>query len=215
MAIKVLKGRNVKVEVATVFGAAKAVTAIAKASPAVATSTAHSLTNAAVGYWDAMNGMQELDGMACAIGNPNSNTFELPDVDSTNYTTFTGGNFVPVTSWATLANATKVDIGGGDATKLDVTTLLDTAKQEENGMLAAQTVSIDLLSEQSTSAAVAFLKARARDGGYALIRLTYANGNRRIFRGQPSLPGESMGIDQVASGSLSMSVKGYVIALDA
>jgi hypothetical protein len=215
MGVKVLKGRNVKVEVATVFGPAKAVTAISKASPPVASSAAHTLTNGTVGYWDAMSGMQELDGMACVVKNVAAGTFELPDVDSTNYTAFTSGSFVPVTTWQTLVNSTKVDIAGGDASKLNVTTLIDTSKQEENGMLAAQSVSIDVLSEQSTNAAAAFLKARARDGGFALMRLTYANGSVRVFRGQPSLPGESTGVDAVVSGSLGLTVKGYVIALDA
>lgn len=214
MGVKVLKGRNVKVEVATVFGTAKAVTGITKANPAVATSTAHGLTNGTVGYFDSMAGMQELEGMATAAANVAANTFELLDVDSSSYTTASTGSFVPVTTWATLVNATKVAIGGGDASKLDVTTLLDGNKQEENGMASAQSVSIDVLIEQTTNAAAAYLRARARDGGYAVMRLTYPNGSRRIFRGQPSQPGEDLGIDQNVTGSLSMTVKGYVVMSD-
>ncbi len=214
MGIKVLKGRNVKVEVATVFTAAKLITAITKASPPVVSSAAHGLLSGAVGYFDSMNGMNELDGMAATVANITTGTFELPDVDSSNYTTCTGGNFVPVQTWATLVNSTKVDIGGGDASKIDVTTLLDNSKQEETGMLAAQSVSMDVLIEQTANAAAAFLKQQARQGGYALVRLTYPNGQRRIFRGQPSLPGESVGVDQVVTGSLSMTVKGYVIGTD-
>lgn len=214
MGVKVLKGRNVKVEVATVFGAAKTVTGITKANPGVATSTAHGLTNGTVGYFDGLTGMQELEGMATAAANVAANTFDLLDVDSSSFTTASGGSFVPVTTWATLVNATKVDIAGGDASKLDVTTLLDNSKQEENGMLSAQSVSIDVLIEQTTNAAAAYLRARARDGGYAVMRLTYPNGSRRIFRGQPSQPGEALGVDQNVTGSLSMTVKGYVVMSD-
>jgi len=214
MGIAALKGRNVRVEVATVFALAKVVTAISKANPAVVTSTAHGQLAGAVGYMDKMNGMQELDGMAVAVANPVSATFDLPDVDSTNFTTFTSGEFVPVQTWATLANSTKVDIGGGDATKLDTTVLLDNSKQEENGMLAAQTISIDLLAEQVTNTAAKHLRTVARNGGYALVRVTYPGGQRRIFRGQPSLPGEALGVDAVVSGTIGMTVRGYVVMLD-
>lgn len=214
MGVKTLKGRNVKVEVATVFAAAKTITGIAKANPGVVSSSAHGLLTGAVGYFDKMVGMEELQDMAATAGTVATGTFELPDVDTTNFTNFTSGEFVPVQTWATLANATKVDIGGGDATKLDVTTLLDNSKQEENGMLAAQSISIDLLSEQVTNTAAKHLRTVARNNGYALVRLTYPGGQRRIFRGQPSLPGEALGVDAVVSGTIGMTVKGFVVMTD-
>ena len=214
MGIKVLKGRNVKVEVATAFSAAKVVTGVTKANPGVATSAAHGFVSGQVGYFDVSAGMVELDGQAATADSTTANTFDLTDINTSNYTTFTAGNFVPVQTWATLANSTKVDIAGGEASKMDVTTLLDTLKQEENGMLAAQSVSIDLLAEQVSNAAAKALRTAARDGSYVLMRVTYPNGSRRIFRGQPSLPGESTSIDQVVSGSLSITVKGFVVATD-
>ena len=214
MGVNTLKGRNVKVEVATVFSAAKVITGISKANPGVVSSAAHGLLTGAVGYFDGLVGMEELQGMAATAGAVATGTFELPDVDTTNYTTFVSGNFIPVQTWATLANATKVDIGGGDATKLDVTTLLDNSKQEENGMLAAQSVSIDMLAEQVTNSAAKFLRTQARNNGYVLVRLTYPGGQRRIFRGQPSLPGENVSVDAVVSGTIGMTVKGFVVMTD-
>ena len=214
MGIDVLKGRGVRVEVATVFSAAKVVTAISKGTTASVTSAAHGLLAGAVGYFDTVVGMPELDGMAATAANVTTGAFDLLDVDSTNFGTFTSGNFIPVQTWSTLVNATKVDIAGGDASKQDVTVLLDNQKQEENGMLSAQTVSIDVLIERLTNAAAQFVRRQARSGGFVLFRVTYPSGARRIWRGQPSLPGESTGVDAVVSGSMASTVRGYVVMTD-
>jgi hypothetical protein len=51
------KGRNVRVEVATLFGTAKTVTAVSKANPGVASSAAHGLANASIGYFENVLGL--------------------------------------------------------------------------------------------------------------------------------------------------------------
>lgn len=209
----VLKGRNVKIEVATVYGASKAVTAITKAKPGVATSASHGLTNGTIGYFDSLVGMSEIDGMAISVANTATGTFELQKVDTTNYTAFTSGNFIPVTTWKTLAAATSFQVGGGDASKQDVTTLLDVVRQEENGLLAAQSVSIGSFVEAVVSEAADAVDAAALSNGYLIFRATWPNGYRVIFRGQPSLPGLDLNVDQPVTGGFSCSVKGLVLKL--
>ncbi len=206
------KGRNVRVEVATLFGTAKTVTAVSKANPGVATSAAHGLANASIGYFENVLGMTELDGQVCCVANQATGTFELQAIDTSGFGTFSGGDFIPVTTWKTLSQATSYEIGGGDADKLDGSTLLDTVKQEENGMLAAQTVTFSAFSEPQ---AEAFAKVRqdAKSGAYTVFRITFPNGERRIFRGQPSLPGESVQLSALATSGFSVTVKRDVVYL--
>lgn len=208
------KGRNCRVEIATTFGAAKTLTSISNALPAVFGSTAHGLSDGAIGYVSAVAGMEQLLGQAVSIDSPTTDAFDGEDVDTTSYGTFTSGSLIPVTAWSTLSNIQNYDIGGGASEKLDVTTLIDITKQEETGLLAAQTVTLSGRSE-SQLAAVAAVRAAARNDGYVLVRITCSNGERRIFRGQPSLPGESLGVNQIATGSFDITVKGQVLFLPA
>lgn len=206
------KGRNVRVEIASTYGLSKVVTGVSKASPGVATSAAHGLANASIGYFDSVIGMTELDGQVCCVANQATGTFELQALDTSTYGTFTSGNFIPVTAWKTLSQATSYEIGGGDADKLDSTTLLDTVKQEESGMLAAQTVTFNAFSDPQADA-FAQIRKDAKAGSYTVFRITFPNGERRIFRGQPSLPGESVQLSALATSGFSVSVKRDVIYL--
>ena len=43
-----------------------------------------------------------------------TNTFTLEDIDTTAYPAFTGGQFIPITAWATLAKSTSLAEGGGE-----------------------------------------------------------------------------------------------------
>lgn len=213
MGINVLKGRNVRIEVATALMAAKAVTAVSKANPGVATSAAHGFANGTIGFFDAAAGMSELDGLAVAVANTAAGTFELQRVDTTQFGTYTTGNFVGVQTWQTLAESTSLQVGGGDASKSDITTLLDNVRQEENGMLAAQSISIGTFVAAGVSTAMDAVESAARNNGYLVFRVTWPNGYRVIFRAQPSLPGMDANLDQPVTGGFSASVKGWVTKL--
>lgn len=208
------KGRQCRVEIASTFGSAKTVSAVTKALPAAITSTAHGLTDGTIGYFDTAAGMDELLGQAASVNTVTTNAFEAEGLDSTSFGTFTSGTFTPATAWVTLSNATQYEIGGGAAEALDATTLLDNIRQEQAGLLPAQTVTFTGLSD-SQLAAVLAVRAAALNNGYILVRITCSNGERRVFRGQPSLPSESLGVNQLATGSFDVKVKGQVLFLPA
>lgn len=203
-------GRGVKVEIEKTVGAAKTVSAISLAKPGVATSAAHSLANKSIGYFLGVTGMVQLDGQAVRLANQATNTFELEDIDTTDYAAFTSGTFVPVTAWATMNTATSYQIGGGDADPLDNTTLIDDIKQELNGLLGAQNVAFNLNSETISGEAMAIIKAAARKSASLTVRITLKDGSVRVFRGQPSLPGENVQKGAIGTGNLTFKVKGFV-----
>ena len=210
-----VKGRGVRVEIAATYAAAKVVTAVTTASTGVATSAAHGLANDTVGYWSGVAGMAQLEGQATRVKNTATNSFDLQGLNTSGYSAFTAGNFIPVATWATLSEATSYDIGGGAAEKLDVTRLIDITKQEEQGLLPVRNVTMDVIAQDTPSAAMLLLEAAVQTQGAVVVRITLGNGAVRVYRAEPSLPGESVQQGQVGTGSLDMAVKGFVLKLAA
>lgn len=208
------KGRNCRVEIAATYSAAKTVTAVTKAVPPVVSSATHGLAEGAIGYFETAAGMDELLGQAISVDATAAGTFNAEGLDTTSFGTFTSGTVIPVATWLTLSSATSYSIPEGAGEEQDATTLLDRIKQSQSGLLAAQNVQLSKFSNMQLPA-LAIVRAAALNDGYIMVRITLSNGERRVFRGQPSLPGE----DQSAGGALATSgfgikVKGQVLFLD-
>lgn len=210
-----LIGRNVRVEISKTETAAKTVTAVSLANPGVASSTAHALVDGSVGYFNAVSGMSQLEGQAARVDTVLTDSFAIQGINTTAYPAFTAGTFVPVTAWSTLSRAASYQIGGGDADKIDTTVLLDVIKQEANGLLAAQSVSMELKLETTDDEALGLVRAAAISQAYVVFRITLSDGVQRIFRGQPSLPGENVGQGALGTGNFSVTVKGQILFLPA
>ena len=212
--MSVPKGRNCRVEIAATYSAAKTVTSVTKAVPPVVTSTAHGLTEGTIGYFDSAAGMDELLGQAISVDATAANTFNAEGIDSTNFGTFTSGTVTPVATWLTLSSATSYSIPEGAADELDATTLLDRIKQNQAGLMAAQNVQLSKLSDMQLPA-LAVVRAAALNDGYIVVRITLSNGERRVFRGQPGLPGEEQGVGALATSGFGIKVKGQILMLPA
>lgn len=203
-------GRGVRVEVGKTEGTAKTVTAVSLANTGVATSTAHGLAAKSVGYFRNVGGMVNLEGQAVRLGTTDTNTFALEDIDTTGSPAFTSGEFVPVTAWSTLAKSTSISEGGGEGEKLNATTLLDNIRQERNGLLAAETLTIGLLAESLASEALQIIRRAARTSSMLVFRITWNNGDVMVLRGEPSKPGRDVQQGQLGTGSISVTVRGVI-----
>jgi len=210
-----VKGRGVRVEIAATYSAAKTVTAVTLASTGVATSTSHGMANDVVGFWSGVTGMAQLEGQATRVKNTAANAFDLQGLNTTAYSAFTAGTFTPVATWATLSESTSYSIGGGAAEKLDVTRLIDITKQEEQGLLPVANVAMNVIAQDTPTAAMLLLDGAVQVQGAVVVRITLPNGAVRVFRAEPSLPGEDVQQGQVGTGSLDMAVKGFVLKLAA
>ena len=210
-----IKGRNIKVEVGATNGTPVTVTAVTQASPGVATATAHAQADATVGSFSGVSGMAQLEGQAVRVDAPVTNNFTLQGLNTTNYAAFTAGTFTPVATWQTLAECDQYDIGGGAADKTDTTCLIDIVKQEENGLLPTQSVTLNIKATDTPSTAMALIEAAAQAGNSLVFRITLQSGAVRVFRGEPSLAGESVQTGAVGTGSLSVAVKGFALKLAA
>lgn len=210
-----VKGRGVRVEIAATYSADKTVSAVTLASPGVATSTSHGMANDTVGYFYNVGGMAQLEKQACRVKNQATNTFELQGLNTSGYSAYTSGLFKPVASWATLSEATSYSLGGGASEKLDVTTLLDIVRKEEIGLLPVQSVTMNVIAQDTPSAAMLLLENAVQTQGVVVVRITLPNGAVRIFTAEPGTPGEDVQQGAVGTGSLEMAVKGFILKLAA
>ena len=209
------RGRKVRVEVATAYGTTKSVSEVTNANPGVASSTTHSLPAGTIGYFSTATGMMELeDTMAVSVASVTTDAFTLEDLDTSNFGNFSAGVFVPVSTWVTLSQATSYALTGGEAAAQDVTTLLDSQGQEEAGILSAQRMQLDNFSDPKATA-LAFIESAARSSTPVIFRITFANGERRIWRGVPSVPGEALSVGQMATSGFSTTVRGRAFKLAA
>lgn len=207
------KGVGVRLEVALTYSAAKTVTAITLASPGVATSSAHGMANGTVGYWTTTGGgMPQLEGQATRVYNQATNTFELQGLNTTNYSAWvTGGTYTPVATWGTYSEAIGYNFGGGAASDLDDTKLLDIVTQLIPGTLPSDSGQVDVLSQTVNGTVAQFVEDAALSQSYCVFRITLHDGSVRVFRAIPTRPGESLQRAQLATGSFQVKVKGFVL----
>ena len=98
-------GRGIRVEVGKTEGPEVTVSEVTNAKPAVASASGHSLVAKSLGYFKDVLGMPQLEGQACRLASVVAGTsFVLENLDTTTYSDYTGGKFVPITAWATVAD---------------------------------------------------------------------------------------------------------------
>lgn len=203
-----VQGRNVRVEVSATFGTPVTVTAVSLANPGVATAASHGQSNGTVGFFTVTGGMPQLDGQAVRVASAAAGTFALQELDTTSFTAFTAGTFTPVATWQVLSESTSYSISGGAADQLDATRLIDVVRQNEQGMLAAQSITINTLSQDVPTAAQRIINSAALSNAFLVFRIMIGSTAVRWFRGQVSLPSEDLSQGALATGSIAVTVKG-------
>lgn len=223
MSAPIIQGSGVRVEIGLTEGLPIPITAISRFNPGVATAVAHDLPFGSVGHFSDMVGMEELTGQAIRLLTAPSpaDNFTLEDVNTLNFGVHVSGMFIPVLTWGLLAQSTQYALGGGAGKTEDVGTLIDTREVLLTTRNAAETVTIDIRSLKLDNAALRKIREVARQLGYLVFRLTIPGatagtvGAERVFRGQPSLPGESVQQGGTGTGQLSVTIQGQICYLGA
>lgn len=205
-------GRNCKVEVALTFSAAVSPTAVTKASPPVVTLTSHGLANGAVGYWSSVTaGMIELQDQAFMVNNQATNTWEMPGLDSTDYTTYTAGSVTMAATWGTLSEAVSYEVGGGDVNQLDDTRLYENKTRNIAGLLPSQDISFSVRPQEIDGTVLAFVAGKAKRGLTVLVKISKGSQVLRVAYGTPSVPGESVSVGSAATANFNLIVPAWVV----
>jgi len=207
-------GRNLKLEVALTLGSAvTGATAITKAYPPEVTDAAHGLANGAVGFWLITNGMVELDEQAFVVGGAATDDFEMPGLESTNFTTFdaASSSYTMAATWGVISEASSLVVGGGAADELDDGRLLDIKARTISGNLAAQNVQVSIRPQEMSGTAMQFVKRQAKQTAKCLFKASKNGVILLAWYGSPSLPGLSVSSGQGASGDFSIQVPQFVV----
>lgn len=106
------------------------------ADPAVIGSTAHGYAD---GDWLRFKvvGMNRLNNRLFQVANAAADTYELVGIDSTDFDAFTSGTSQKVTLGVSFDTITSVSASGGEASKVDFTTIHDDIAVEQLGVAAA------------------------------------------------------------------------------
>lgn len=204
-----IRGINTRVEIQSTIDTAKTVTAITKASPGVATSTAHGFVNGDVVVMT-VEGMGEINTIAVRVANVTANTFELEGVNTTNYGTFTSGTAAKVLTWDTFASLQNISLPNQSANRIDITTIHDTQAQETLGLQGAVSGTMSGLFSP-TETAVVNMRNATRNTQARALRITFETGVKAIFNADVSA-GQGFELSQNAVGTASydLTIKKFI-----
>jgi len=182
---------NVQVAMQSAIGSAKTITAVTKANPGVATSTAHGFANGDVLIL-AIQGMWQIDLQTVRAANVTANTFELEGIDTTAFDTFVSGNACALTFGTTFSTMGDFTVSGGDFEMIDTTTIHDQTKKTQPGYASPIECSGNFNWDPSDAGQIAMKnasQARITRG----FKIQFSDGSKWYFTGIPGYTGSPGG----------------------
>lgn len=177
---KVTLWSGVQVAMQSVIGAALAVTAVSKANPCVATSTAHGLANGDYVLLQEVQGMTQINNRLFRVAGVTANTFNLDGEDTTLFDTFISGNAYKITFGTTFSTMLDINVSGGEFTPIDTTTIHDRQATSIPGIASALELSSTSVWDVSDPGLIACKKASDLKALRALL-LTFQNGQKFLI----------------------------------
>ena len=185
--------KNVAVAMQSALAAAKTITAITKANPGVATSTAHGYSNGEIVFLT-ISGMYQLNDKPVRVANVTANTFELEGVDTTLFETFSSGTAELATLGTSITTATNISSSGGNFDFIDSTTIHANAKSQLPGLPEATTFTMDHIWDVTDTGLLA-LKTASDNQAKRVFQFTFGTGGKKMlfagYVGCSLLPGGS------------------------
>ncbi|POG01224.1 phage tail protein [Pseudomonas putida] len=175
-------------EIASVFGAAVAFTALTNAAPPVATSAGHDLENGDVLL--VSSGWALIADRAVSAASVAADTFALKGLNTTNVDKYTPGagvgSVLPVTAWAQISKVTTFTSAGGEQQYLTVGYLEDDDDRQFPTNRNPITLSITV-EDQPSAAYVALVENYGDSKELAVVRLKLPGGDQILYPGYVSI----------------------------
>lgn len=195
MAINIHKWANVAVAMQSAAAATKTITAITKANPGVASSTAHGYTNGDFVLLS-VQGMYQVDNRVVRVAGVTTDTFQLEGVDTTLFDTFTSGTASKLTLGTSITSATTMQAAGGDFAFIDVTTIHTNVKAQIPGLANPITYTFENLWDPADAGQIA-MKAASDGQSQLAFRFTFGTGGAiAMFSGYVGFAGAPGGTAQ-------------------
>lgn len=175
-------------EIASVFGAAVAFTALTNAAPPVATSVGHDIENGDVLL--VSSGWALIANRAVSAASVAADTFALKGLNTTSVDKYTPGagvgSVLPVTAWAQISKVTAFTSAGGEQQYLTVGYLEDDDDRQFPTNRNPITLSITV-EDQPTAAYVALVENYGDSKELAVVRLKLPGGDQILYPGYVSI----------------------------
>lgn len=197
--------RGVAVSMESAAATALTLTAITKASPAVASYTGTDPVNGDYILLDT-EGMEELDSKVVRVANVNGagNTMELEGVNSTAFGTFTSGTARVITFGTSIGTALDMKGAGGDAKYDDTTTIHQVIDTQIPIGFNSASYTFENIWDIADPGLLA-LKAAFDAAAHKCFKIRFRNGQIAVFNGYPSaslMPGGSAKVTTSAAIAL-------------
>ena len=190
-------------------GSAKTITAATKANPIKLTSTAHGLADGAVVVLASLGGMVEANGKVGVVKVVDANSFELPGIDSTNFTTYTTGGTATPTQ-VTVGNVTSYNGPDGQAGDIDVTNFASPAKEYLIGLQDNGQISFNVHTDDTDTGQIMLLLSRQLQLMVNHV-ITLRNGKTRTFSASCKQFSEAGAVDQAVTSTVVCRISGAVV----
>jgi hypothetical protein len=170
--------------IASTYSAALTVSTITNANPGVATSTAHGLTNGAIGL--VASGWANLNDRVVRISGSVTNAFNLENVDTSSTTRFpvggSAGTFTPITAWTQITQVMEFASTGGDQQFANISFLEQDFDKQIPSTRNAQTINITLADDTSLTGYTA-MKSAAEARSAKALKILLPNGGVLLYQG--------------------------------
>lgn len=187
------KWSNIAIAMQSALAAAKTISAITKASPGVASSTAHGYSNGDYVFLK-VQGMYQLNERVVRVASVTTDSFALEGIDTTAFDTFASGTAEKITFGTSITTATSVSSSGGDFDFIDTTTIHGNAKTQMPGLPNPSTYTMENIWDVSDAGLIA-MKNAADAQGIRAFKFTFGTGGQIMvfagYVGASLLPGGS------------------------
>lgn len=179
---------KVAVDVQSALAAAQIIDSISKASPGVLTYQDADPSNGDYFLLE-VQGMREVHNRVVRVANVNagSNTFELDELDTTLFATFTSGTMKKITFGTSVQTLLDFSASGGEATMDDQSTIHDDIEILAPTRFSATRYQSNSIWDSADPALVA-LKTASDAKAARAVRFTLANGQKHAFYGYIGFP---------------------------
>jgi len=190
-------------------GAAKAITGISAANPAVITAVAHGLARGDVVSLAGVVGMTQANGITGVVQYANADTFVLAGLDASAFTPYASGGTASGVAWTTIANIKTFTAFDGAAANIDVSNLQSTAKEYLTGLKDLGQFSLELDLDSNDPGQNALLVSQS-ESSRRPFKLTLPNNATATFTGLAKKVTASGGVDSGMKRSVDILISGDV-----
>jgi hypothetical protein len=194
---------------------ATAITAITVADPAVVTASGHTAALGDVVKLTGIVGATQFNDNLYAVDDPTGTTFELAGEDNSMGAAWVSGGFVHEVTFSEFCELTGAAQAGGGADQEEVSTVCSTAKEFEQGLSDAGTLTLDFNFAPLTTVQTV-LRASEVDGSDVAVKITLPNdGGIVIMLGAVQTTSFNGAIGQaIWKGNAVIKLSGPIFVLD-